>query len=320
MKRTSLLIISILLGIATLTGWALATSSVVPAASSFSPPGHWEIIRQIDYYNLPDDSLKGELGPAYSVYMVSLAGFHTETYGITVGPDDDARYTTDSGQTWAKAPSELHCRHGLEIVDEKVAWHCGNGGTRVTANGGETWQTVAPSPCPYLSFLDKQTGWAASPTILKSTSDGGASWNTLPLPSIDNSITAVELRTPTDGYLLDTAGNLFITVDGGQTWETRSLGLKSGERLMTTTVGPKVAMRFVDTQHGMVVFDLSDRTVWFSVTEDGGQSWERAEMSELRGQSQYYHLYLARDGHLLTITDDFTNGENTSTVLRYQQP
>jgi photosystem II stability/assembly factor-like uncharacterized protein len=290
------------------------------ATSSFSPPGHWETIHQIDYYNLPKDSLKGDLGPAYSVYMVSLAGFETEDYGISIGPDDDARYTTDGGQTWTRASGELFCRHGLDVVDEEVAWHCGNGGTRVTTDGGQTWRTVEDSLCPYLSVLDKQTGWAASLSALHVTTDGGASWSKIALPPIKDNITAATLRTAKDGYLLDTAGNLFITSDGGQSWKQRSIGLGPDEKLITTSVGPKAVIRFTDDKQGMVVFDLSDGSVWFSVTDDGGQSWERTEISELRGQSLYYHLYLSHDGRLLTITDDFTNGKNISTILRYQQP
>lgn len=321
MKLTGILMAAVLLVVTALAGCTPASSPAAsPTTSGFDPTGHWETVRQIDYYSLTKDNLKGDLGPAYLVYMVSLAGFETDDYGITVGPDDDARYTTDGGQTWTKSPSALFCRHGLEIVDEKVAWHCGNGGTRLSTNGGQTWQTVTSSPCPYLSFLDEQTGWAASSSILQATSDGGASWNTIPLPPIEQSVTAIALRTAMDGYLLDTAGNVFITADGGQLWEKHSLGLRAGKQLITTSIGPKAALRFVDADHGMAVYDFSDGTVWFAVTNDGGQHWERTEISELSGKSLYYHLYLSRDGRLLTITDDFTNGKNMSIVLRYRQP
>jgi photosystem II stability/assembly factor-like uncharacterized protein len=293
--------------------------AAVPTASGFFPLGHWEVLRRIDYGTLSKAYLKGDIGPAYLAYMVTLAGFHTDSFGLTVGPDDDARYTTDGGQSWTKAASALFCRFGLEIVDEKVAWHCGNGGTRVTVNGGQTWQTVAPSACPYMSFLDSQTGWTASPYRLQATSDGGASWNAVALPPAMRDIVAVALRTAEDGYVLDTAGNLLVTADAGQSWQVHSLGLKTGERLIPASVGPKAAMRFLDARNGMVIFDLEDRTVWFAVTQDGGQSWQRAEIPDLREQSYYYHLFLAHDGHLLTVTDDF-NDTNSSLVLRYQSP
>ena len=297
-----------------------ASPAAKPDSSNLTFPGHWEVVRQLDYGHLAKADLKGEIGPAYLLYLVTLAGFHTETFGITVGPDDDVRYTTDSGQSWTKTASALHCRFGLEIVDEKIAWHCGNGGTRVSADGGQIWQTVAPSPCPYLSFLDAQIGWAASPYVLQVATNGGTSWRTLALPSDLKSIATIALRTDKDGYVLDTAGHLFVTADGGQSWQVSSLGLKPDERLIPSTSGPKAVMRFVDAQHGIVVFDLADRSVWFALTSDGGHSWQRAEITTLRDQSYYYQLYLTRDGRLLTVTDDFDGGANVSTVLRYEQP
>jgi photosystem II stability/assembly factor-like uncharacterized protein len=293
---------------------------VGPSHSATPTLGHWEIVHQVDYDNLPEENLMGDIGQAYLVYQVTLAGFHTDTYGITIGPDDDARYTTDGGQSWTKASSELYCRHGLEIVNEQIAWHCGNGGTRVSMDGGQNWTTVAPSSCPFMSFVDEQTGWTASPIRLQITTDGGMSWSNVSLPWSDTQgIAAIELRTATDGYILSTLGNLYSTTDGGQSWQERSLGLRPGEQLITTrTSGQYVAMRFWDTQHGMVVFSLSDRTVWYAVTEDGGQHWQRDEISELRDQSYYYHLFLSRDGPLLTVTDTFLNGQNVSIVLRYE--
>jgi photosystem II stability/assembly factor-like uncharacterized protein len=324
MKPTRFLITLTLLAGLVLTGCTTAsppTTAPTPlAASDDLSLGHWEVVRRIDYDALPKTRLKGDLGPAYLLFLVTLAGFHTDTFGITVGPDDDARYTTDSGQSWTKATSALHCRHGLEIVDEKIAWHCGNGGTRVSTNGGQTWRTVAPSACPYLSFLDARTGWSASPYDLQATSDGGASWQPITLPANAQSLAAIALRTANDGYVLDTAGNLFVTTDGGRSWQTHALGLNADEHLIATTVGPKTALRFFDAQHGLVVFDLADKTVWFAQTADGGRSWRRAEIAELRDQAAYYHLYLARDGQRLTVTDAFNGGASASLVLRYRHP
>jgi photosystem II stability/assembly factor-like uncharacterized protein len=309
-----------LVGLMGIAGCISVSSSAMPPAAPTLALGHWEVVRQISYYNLPTASLKGDLGPAYLLYLVTLSGFHTDTFGLTAGPDDDVRYTTDGGQTWTKAASALHCRHGLEIVDEKVAWHCGNGGTRVSTDGGQTWQTVVPSACPYLSFLEAQAGWAASPYQLQATADGGATWTNVTLPPTAQNIATVALRTANDGYVLDIAGSLFVTVDGGKNWERRPLGLKSGEHLLTGASGPFAVMRFVDAQRGVVAFDLDDRTVWFAITQDGGQSWQRGEIPALRNQSYYYRLYLAREARLLTVTDDFNNGDNVSTVLRYQPP
>ncbi len=299
---------------------SLASTAVVAIDPTVSDGvGHWEIVRQIAFDTIPAENLDGDVPLPYRVYLVSFTGFHTEQFGMTVGPDDDVRYTLDGGESWTRATGDLYCRHGLDIVDERVAWHCGNGGTRVSMDGGQTWNTVAPSVCPSMSFLDARTGWAASPLALQVTTDGGTSWQTLTVPLGDQQIVAVALRTAADGYVLSTSGDLFVTADGGESWDVRSLGLQPGVSLMATLGSPYAALRFLDADHGMVAYSLSDQSVWFAITQDGGLNWQHAEISDLRGQSYYYRLYLSRDTHLLTVTDDFNRGANVSLVLRYQE-
>jgi photosystem II stability/assembly factor-like uncharacterized protein len=283
----------------------------------FADPGRLEEVRRIEYGKIPSENLFGDLGPAYRVYLVTLAAFHDEEFGLTAGPDDDVRYTQDGGGSWTRATGELHCRHGLEIVDDRVAWHCGNGGTRLSVDGGRTWKTVATSACPNLSFLDAQTGWSASPYQLQTTGDGGDSWQTLDSPVDGGKIAAIALRTKDDGYLLNQEGNLYVTVDGGKRWEARALGLESDDRLVPSVNGPRAVMRFLDDRNGIIVFDLLDRSVWFAVTGDGGRTWQKVEITVLRNQSSYYQVYLSRNGRWLTVTDDFNNGKNVSVVFRY---
>jgi photosystem II stability/assembly factor-like uncharacterized protein len=318
MKRASVLLwILLLLGS---TGCSLTLPFAERSNNTFlsadGSPGRWEIEKKIDFHNIPAADMKGEIRLIDQIYLVSAAGFYDESYGITVGPDDDVRFTTDGGRTWTKSSPELHCRNGLDIVDTKVAWHCGNGGTRVSTDGGRTWRTVAPSPCASLSFLSSQTGWAASPFLLAATADGGETWNRLNPPVGRRNIVAIALRTVEDGYVLDEEGNLLVTADGGRSWETHSLGLKAGLRLMDSAGGSRTVMRFLDAENGGVVFDLVDRSVWFAATEDGGRNWKLSEITELRNQSSYYHLFLSPDGRLLTATDKFS-GKNYSVVLRH---
>ncbi len=296
----------------------LLSSAGTPTSVNYSSLGRWEIIRQINYGSIPRTNLNGDINPAYMLYLVTVAGFQTDLFGITVGPDDDVRYTMDGGQSWTRSTNALHCRHGLEIVDKSVAWNCGNGGTRVSTDGGQTWKTVSPSSCPYMSFLDAQTGWTASPYIIQATHDGGSTWNNVTLPVDIKEIAAIALQSADSGYVLDVDGNLFITGDEGKSWSVHSLGLKFGGRLTMTTNGPRAAMRFFDPQHGMAIFDLVDRTVWFAITSDGGNSWQSAEIPELREQSYYYELFLSHDGSLLTATDDFDHGKNNSVILKYR--
>jgi photosystem II stability/assembly factor-like uncharacterized protein len=277
---------------------ATATSLEVPTATPSAGP--WKVIRHIQYEQ--------------SLYQ---AGFLDDSFGIMVGYAGMVAYTTDGGENWSPGKNTSLCRFGLDIVDRQTAWNCGNGGhVRVSTDGGKTWQAVAnfgssePDQCRFLSFLDAQTGWAASPQLLGATTDGGTTWKTLALPKGLLNIEAISLRTATEGYLLDTTGTVFVTTDGGLTWTTRSLGLAGNEKLSIASA-PTAAMRFTDALHGMVVFDLMDGV--FSVrTADGGKTWNREPVG-ITYQSPT--LYLGHDGLTLTMIDKLSD----LTVLRYQE-
>lgn len=250
----------------------------------------------------------------------TVAGFLDETFGITAGSAGEVHYTTDGGETWSKADNSSMCRFGLEIVDEQLAWHCGNGGhVRVSTDGGQTWQDVAdygpnePNHCRFLSFLDAETGWAATPHQLGATVDGGASWIDVAPPEGIQDIAAIALRTTTDGYLLDTAGNMFVTQDGGETWSPPSLGLiPEGKELLLGGLAPAAAMRFLDADRGLVALSLKgEEGVEISTahTADGGQTWEQVSAVTTFGAP-----FLTHDGTLLTIV----GLSNKITVLRHK--
>jgi photosystem II stability/assembly factor-like uncharacterized protein len=276
------------------------TPSPVPTALpttkvSFDP---WELLRQTK-----------ASGPVY------LAGFHDPDFGITVGYAGDVRYTADGGYLWTRAENKSACRFGLDIVDENTAWHCGNGGhIRVSTDGGQTWQIATsfgpnhPNHCRFLSFLDAKTGWAATPYQLGVTMDGAETWTEISLPEGTQTIAAISLRTVTEGYVLDDTSTLFITRDGGQTWSAYSLGTED-EGLLTAST-PMAALRFTSANQGIAVFQ-DRRQVWYALTEDGGQTWQRGEipMTIVRPS-----LYLAHDGETLTMLSG-----SEITVLRYER-
>jgi photosystem II stability/assembly factor-like uncharacterized protein len=330
MKHVSLFALFVLLAVVSLAGCASAavptetalpptdvpttlptiapTETVLPPVVSTEPPvaSSWKVVQQV----------------AYS-HPVNLAGFFNDSFGITVGFAGETHYTSDGGQTWPKAQNKSMCRFGLDIVDENVAWACGNGsGVGLTTDGGKTWQGVEdfgglePNHCRFMSALDAKISWAAAPKKLGATNDGGATWNTLVLPEGIQGIAAIALRTATDGYVLDTTGALFVTTDGGKTWSTYSLGLASGENLSVSSA-PSAAMRFTDSNNGLVVFALKTDNVTgvFSArTTDGGQTWQR---EQLPIDYTLPTLYLAHDGVTLTAKHYI---RNELTVLRYQQP
>lgn len=245
---------------------------------------------------------------------VRMAAFLDETFGVTGGATGAGKthYTSDGGATWTLAESSGGCLYGVDVLDEQTVWVCGRmtgqsfttpGGARLSTDGGQTWEGQTtfqsmPGRCP-LSFLDTQTGWVANARKLNVTTDGGETWEDITPDVLD--IAAIALRTPSEGYVLDYDGNLYITSDGGQSWSSQSLGLeKYGElAIMESSDFVMAAIRFADAKHGVVVLSLvggGESKIVALRTIDGGQAWTEEVLAEEIGS-----LYLTHDGSLLTL-------------------
>jgi photosystem II stability/assembly factor-like uncharacterized protein len=254
---------------------------------------------------------------------IYVAGFLDETHGISVGYNGEIHYTSDGGKTWPAGANQSFCRFGLDVVSAQAAWHCGNGGLGFSSDGGKTWTSVEStystadsSPCRFLSFLDASTGWAATGTDLTRIDNGGKAWTAIGLPSgFVGTIAAIDLRTANDGYLLDSAGAVWITADGAKTWASKSLGM-TGSTIATSKL-PLAGINFADAMHGVVVARLagaSTNLVAFR-TSDGGATWQSEQVGlVLDKTADETSLYLAHDGAYLTVLDTF----NKITLLHYQ--
>ncbi len=255
-------------------------------------------------------------------HSVNYAGFMNQSFGITIGYGGEVHYTSDSGATWPLATNNSMCRFGLEIVDDQVAWHCGNGGhVRKSTDGGKTWQAVAnfgpnePNQCRFLSFLDGTTGWAATPSQLAVTSDGGTTWQDIALPEGILSVLAISLRTPQDGYLLGSSGKLYVTSDGGKSWAPQALEFTK-DTFSGKMPAPLTAMRFMDEKHGVIVLSRGNANdgfyTWSAYTVDGGATWREDKVPVAKGIP---YLYLSHDGSALTVLDTILR---KITVLQFQ--
>jgi photosystem II stability/assembly factor-like uncharacterized protein len=261
---------------------------------------------------------------------VRMPAFLNETFGITGGGTGAGKthYTTDGGDTWTMSEDSGGCIYGVEIVDDQTVWVCGRiagasftteGGIRLSTDGAQTWGKRAnynprPDLCQ-LSFLDTQTGWVANVGKLSVTTDGGETWQEITLPEGIATIAAISLLTPSEGYVVDYDGNLYITSDGGANWSSqKTLDLeKYGElKLVPPSNLASVAMRFLDADHGVIVLNLiggGDNKVVALRTADGGQTWQEESVPAEIGVP-----YLSSDGKFLTL---YGLLNSDVTVLRY---
>jgi len=254
---------------------------------------------------------------------VRMAGFFNENFAITGGATGEGKthYSYDGGETWTKSDGSGGCIYGIEIVDAQTVWVCGRntgasfstpGGVRLSMDGGQTWEASAdfrmtPGFCP-LSFLDTQVGWFVSANRLYTTSDGGVTVEEIALPDGVMSVAAISLFSETQGYLLDYAGVIHITKDGGATWESLVVDLQdfAGMKPYEAPDVAAAALRFLDQDTAVLVLSLLGEDKESSLvalrTTDGGQTWKDEVLLEKMGTP-----YISSDGMFITASDIFSN-------------
>ncbi len=283
----------------------LSTPTVVLPPTSTPLPGPWQIV---GIYNA-DQS-------------IMTAGFLNEQVVATGGVVGQMGYSNDGAQTWLVTDAHADCRYGMDIVSPQVIWACGGAtNVRKSVDGGKTWQVLAAfgdphtitNPCHSASFLDENVGWLANSNLFGTTIDGGATWIMQALPESANKIATIDTYKLGEGYLLDQSGVLFFTQDDGAHWrETSRLDL--GTLKLSFSVYQLAAMRFTDSQHGLIVVSPTDKAkpepVLAFHTSDGGATWTSEVVPVMAGP-----VYLARDGKLLPVI----SGVNQLTLLRYEE-
>lgn len=236
--------------------------------------------------------------PAY------IGGFETEQFGITVGYSGETHYTKNGGDTWPQGNNKSYSQFGLDIVNDKLTWSCGNGGrVRKTTDGGENWIEVTnfgklqPNHCRYASFLDENTGWLGSYDYLGATKDGGQTWTELALPDSCGQILSIDLLSENHGYIVDSYKKLFFTKDSGSTWDSYDIpDLNMTSSFVSTN---NHALRFTDEKNGILFYYTTYKQLKGLKTKDGGQSWKEVQLPQI--DISKGGLYLSHDGKLLSV-------------------
>ena len=283
----------------------LSTPTALLTPTPTRLPGPWQVV---GVYNA-DQS-------------IMTAGFLNEQVVATGGVIGQMAYSNDSAANWLVTDAHSDCRYGMDIVSPKVIWACGGAtNVRKSVDGGQTWLVLATfgnartitNPCHSASFLDENVGWLANSNLFGTTIDGGVTWTMQALPESAHKIATIDTYESGEGYLLDQNGVVFFTQDDGAHWrETSRLDL--GNLKMSFSAYQLAAMRFTDSQHGLIVVSPTDKgkpePVLAFHTSDGGATWTSEVIPVMAGP-----VYLARDGGFLTVI----SGVNQLTLLRYEE-
>jgi photosystem II stability/assembly factor-like uncharacterized protein len=291
-----------------LTGCVSKTPSPAAALPTVEPPGSGITVSTPEPVQTPTEtesagSWKVAFGSDAAIkYSVNVAGFENETHGIAVGYNGEVHSTLDGGKTWPRAENNSACLFGLDIVSGQIAWATGHfGKVRVSRDGGKTWLAVTDTDINIsflISFIDDTTGWVGDEMKLEATQDGGQSWTVFQKPAGAEATMAINLRTATEGYLLDSNSSLFATRDGGNSWTLLSKLPEADEKMFVASGLPYAAIRFFDASNGLVVFALDDSEGQLLAlrTADGGKTWSQEILPVRSGV-----LFLTHDGRFLTV-------------------
>ena len=244
---------------------------------------------------------------------INMTGFFDENYGISGGYNGKIVYTKDGGKTWNDGANKSFCRFGIEILNKKVAYTCGNGGhITKTTDGGKNWSKkksfgdMEPNQCRILSFVDEKLGMVASAESLAITEDGATSWAELNAPT---DIIGLKLTANNVCYILGKDNIIFISKDKGQTWDKVEMHLP--ENTIYKTDLNSATFNMDENGKGELYCLNKDGGIMSLSTTDNCKTWTSNPMPETKG---YEYIYLSKDAKTLTLNT--LRGDAISVLIR----
>jgi photosystem II stability/assembly factor-like uncharacterized protein len=189
---------------------------------------------------------------------------------------------------------------GLSVVNEKIVWASGTGGTVIkTTDGGTTWKVMTAPGAEKLDFRDIEAFDANTAYILSigngdnsriyKTTDGGATWKLQFTNKSEKAFydaiacwdknTCIAMSDPVDGHYV-----LISTTDGGMNWNpivsNQMPAAKDGEAAFAASgtclyIAPGGAVYLVSGGSDARVFRSADR----------GKTWNVANAPIVKGTS-----------------------------------
>ncbi len=242
-----------------------------------------------------------------------------------VAAQDDPSQSADSVWDISHHESAASLR-GLVVVDNRIIWASGSGGTVLRSDdGGRTWTSVGPADGGQLDFRDIHA-WdnqravivgAGAPSRIYRTDDGGQTWDQVfedlregvffDALSFWNDSEGIAFSDPVDGRIL-----LVQTGDGGVTWQETgadrqpvALPGEAGFAASGTCLAIIDELLFIglggsreqDEPGGARILKTADR----------GTTWEAIESPLLSGEaSGIFSLSFANRDHGVAVGGDYT--------------
>ena len=211
---------------------------------------------------------------------------------------------------------------GLSVVNQKVVWVSGTGGTVLrTIDGGKNWENISVPNMEKIDFRDvegfnKNTAIVmgiASPARFYKTTDGGQNWKLVYFDdregvffdgmSFWNKNDGIAFSDPVDGQHL-----LIRTTDGGDTWH----------EIPKEGFPHKLNPEFGFAASGTGIPVQGRKTVWLGMggvksrvfkSEDGGMNWSVAETPVVHGgqSTGIYSVAFKNKKVGISVGGDYTN-------------
>ena len=218
---------------------------------------------------------------------------------------------------------------GLSVVNQKVVWVSGTGGTVLrTIDGGKDWENISVPNMEKIDFRDvegfnKNTAIVmgiASPARFYKTTDGGQNWKLVYFDdregvffdgmSFWNKNDGIAFSDPVDGQHL-----LIRTTDGSNTWH----------EIPKEGFPHKLNPEFGFAASGTGIPVQGRKTVWLGMggvksrvfkSEDGGMNWSVAETPVVHGgqSTGIYSVAFKNKKVGISVGGDYTNQSIKNTM------
>lgn len=132
-----------------------------------------------------------------------------------------------------------------------------------SVDGGASWEHLSAARFYDLCFTSERRGWAVGRDGLHATADGGVTWTPVTVADAPRDLSTVRFVDGAHGALVGGqygaryGGWVFVTADGGASWEGRRL-----------TDGKLKGVCFANAREGWAVGDMD-----IVHTRDGGRTW-----------------------------------------------